>query len=312
MTEKFSYDVMHSVLMAPELQDIKNRNKLLNEKVENVFSVNNKVLGNFNESFKCFLKKEDIKKDILLLKEPAEASYDLKPFFTDEFKIKNNINDGVQLTNKYVTLSVRKNRIGTFVANDNYSFFSQLPCFRTFSYIEYNVSMFSYIKYYCASFSLFNPLYTNEICSILNDDGLEVFDKLSNSWYNNSPGALDKLKFSYKISDITKKEKELFKIRSEDAYLYFKINHQQVMIFLANGFEAKGPPYPDFYYREFADDYKELNHVNEKLFILNHYDDISTALTEFEKRCMPKVDTHIKYLEESDKILEKYVLAARL
>lgn len=312
MTEKFSYDAMAAVLMAPEIKEIKEKVKNLQIYVDKVYRLDNDCLENFNTSFKYLINSSTKDDDILISKQKADRPFNIRPkFFTDKFLKENNIDIALPCVDAYATLSIRNDSIGILIADSDYSCYSPDPMFLHFTNYE-SFKNDAAMRNRCLTNALFNPSYSKQLSSILNNDGISVFNDISNKYYDSNLVPLDTIKFSYKINNITQKEKELFKIRTDDAFLYFKVTRNAIMLFLSNGYEAKGTPYPEFNYREFFDDPEKLNNVNEKLFILNHSDDILNAINSFEDSALPKIISHIKFMEDTNEILKKYVLAAKL
>ena len=157
----------------------------------------------------------------------------------------------------------------------------------------------------------------NPLKKILTPEGINIINKLVDKHNSIKPPVITKLNMYYKISNITDAEKKYFGIITNGARLYFKSFRENVIPFVSNQYYIKDVKFPTFSYRVFMEDGEEnRKHPNEylpeKMFILNHYDDIATAINSYHGFLKSKIQKHLDFFEYANSLVERYAVLGKL
>jgi len=151
----------------------------------------------------------------------------------------------------------------------------------------------------------------------LTEDGNEIFNKLVDKHKSLMPPTTAGLKRYYNISNITGPEKIYFNIITNNARLYFKSYGENVMPFISNGQYLKDTPFPTFNYRVFLNEkgvmhkYPDLM-LPEKMFVLNHYEDVSNAVNSYYNFIEAQIKKHLDFFEYANTLVERYAVLGKL
>jgi len=151
----------------------------------------------------------------------------------------------------------------------------------------------------------------------LTDEGIIIFNKLVEKYNSISPPVITELKQYYRISKVTEAERNYFGIATQDARVFFKSFGDSVVPFIANSRWIKDTNYPTFAYRVFMDAQQRAEkHPNtylpEKIFILNHYDEILLAINSYYNFIKYNTQKHIDFFDYANELVQKYAILGKL
>jgi len=273
-------------------------------------------LNNNNESKIIADKLEDIKlKQTILLTENLKCfenysnsiGYLLKEPFRCKFATEFDENDKGVLTPRHLFLSLStkgiKTDIGTEWSHPSFSHFSRL--------YKYKKTDPDWIKYSFLEVLFMEELY-NPLLEVLTAEGIEILNKLA-QLYNSTPINIHSVKPFYPIYNTSPDERKYFDIKTDNASLYINNICHDITLLISNSTFLKDTKFPTFKPRVFSLEVEpRTNYIPEKLFIRNHFNDITHAIDDYSVKINKLVDNHREFLRNANNLISKYAVLSKL
>lgn len=306
--EQISIGTLHELINRPEITDLISMTEDFQKKYEDNYRVQSRILENFNSIVQFLIENPDKPIDIFLEKEPAQTTTFTAPITAQTPPaaaqlIQNAINQYTQPKDMYLHI----NKDGFYLKDKNsqwgvnrFEYFTPAEGLKS-SYNSLLKAIFGYPNIY-------EQLYPK-----LSENGQELFAKLKAKYNTLYFNQIENKWANYKIANLSEDEKKLLNFTTENASLTFHTRRSDVNIFIGNEKSPKGTPRPIFNHAIFDKRRGDRDQfVYEKIFIINHYDDIRRGFDMYKAYELPKVDSHLEFIIGVNEMISKFVILKKL
>jgi hypothetical protein len=300
--EQISMKALTELINRPEVQEIVDITSEFSKSYEHLYEVENKVINNFNLIVQFLVKNPD--KEIKIFIERDMTASVLGPIPSNIASI---LHLPAQTTpHKEMWLSVNKDGFGLV---DTSSIWGGMGRFEDFTPTEGIKSKYtSFLKTIFGYPNVYEQLYPK-----LSENGKELFSKLKDKYNSLYFNQVTNKWANYKIGPLNEDEKKMFNYITDNASLTFHTRQNGITIFIGNDRSPKGTPRPSFDNNIFnKNQHDKQQFVYEKIFIINHFDDIKRGIENYKKYEFININLHLEFIKEINELISKYVILKKL
>ena len=299
--EQISIKNLSELINRPEVQDIIDTTSEFSTNYEQMYEAQQKIINNFNLIVQFLIENPDKEIGIFIEKDlSAPVLGPLPPQISSILHIPQ------QTQGKEIWLVINKEGFGL---KDTSSMWGGRGRFEDFTLSEGMKSTYnSFLKAIFGYPKVYETLYTH-----LSENGKELFNKLKDKYNSLYFNQYNNKWANYKIGPLSEDEKKHFNYITDYASLTFHTRSSGVNIFIGNDRSPKGTPRPSFDNNIFNKRrHDKQQFVYEKIFIINHFDDIKRGIETYKKYEITKMDSHLEFIRQTNEIISKFVILKKL
>lgn len=301
--EQISIKALDALINCPEVEEIINMADDFSKKYEDCYKAQRSAINNFNLIVQFLVENPDKELKVFIEKDTT-PSFTLSQLPTSP--ITGFIQMQPQAVTKEIYLYINKNG---FALKDTTNSWGGLEQFREFTPIEgMKANYSSFLK------TIFGYPGTYEmIFPHLSENGKDLFEKLKTKYHSLYFNQISDKWANYKVGPLSEEEKKAFNYITDNASLTLHSRPDGVNIFIGNDRAPRGTERPSFnnnIFRKSRHDKQQF--VYEKIFLINHYNDIKYGLEAYKRQELSKIDSHLEFIHEVNLLISKFVILKQL
>ena len=300
--EQISMKALTELINRPEVQEIVDITSEFSKSYEHLYEVENKVINNFNLIVQFLVENPD--KEIKIFIERDMTAPVLGPLPANISAI---LKLPTQTTpNKEMWLSVNKDGFGLIDTSSSWGGRGRFEDFTPTEGMKATYS--SFLKAIFGYPNVYEQLYPK-----LSENGQELFTKLKDKYNSLYFNQVTNKWSNYKVGPLNEEEKTMFNYITDNASLTFHTRQNGINIFVGNDRSPKGTPRPSFDNNIFNKSrHDKQQFVYEKIFIINHYDDLKRGVNAYKNYEITKIDSHLEFISGVNELISKFVILKKL
>jgi hypothetical protein len=299
--EQISISSLNELINRPEVQGIIDDTDDFSRRYEDCYKAQRKALNNFNLIVQFLVENPD--KELKIFIEKDASAPVVGPIPTS---IAGVLQIQPPTPQKEIWLHINKNGFGLKDTSNGWGGIEQFREFTPTEGMKANYS--SFLKTIFGYAGVYEMLYP-----CLSENGKDLFEKLKTKYHSLYFNQINNKWSNFKVGPLNEDEKTAFNYVTDNASLTFHTRMDGVNIFMGNDRSPKGTPRPNFNNNIFNKSRHDTQQfVYEKIFIINHYDDIKRGIESYKKVELPKLDSHLEFIHEVNLLISKFVILKQL
>ena len=299
--EQISIKALNELINRPEVDEIIEVTSGFSRNYEELYEIQNKALNNFNMIVQFLVENPDKEIKIFIEKDiTAPVIGPLPANISSILKIP------PTTPNKEIWLQIDKEGFGLKDTSSMWGGRGKFEDFTPTNGMKANYG--SFLKAIFGYPNVYEQLYPK-----LSENGKDLFSKLKEKYHSLYFNQITNKWANYKVGPLNEEEKKIFNYITDNASLTFHTRQSGVNIFIGNDRSPKGTARPSFdnnIFNKHRHDKQQF--VYEKIFIINHFDDIKRGVMAYKNYEIPKIDLHLEFIREVNELISKFVILKKL